>query len=230
MAPTTSSAREPRISRATLAFLKGLEQHNQRAWFEARRAQYEHDVRDASVSFVRGFAPHLAKVSPHFVADARPLGGSIMRIHRDVRFSKDKSPYRTSIGIHFLHARASETRPAPGWYVHIAPRETFAGGGLWHPPTSTVGKVRKAIDHDPDGWRRATRGVQVEGEQLKRVPKPFADDHALAADLRRKEWLWSVRIKDAQVAGPRFPEAVFDAFQEGAPLMAFLTGAVGHDF
>jgi len=225
-----ASPKAPRISRATLAFLKGLEANNDRKWFEAHRAEYERDVRDAAVNFVKDFTPYLAKVSPSFVAEAKPVGGSIMRIYRDVRFSKDKSPYRTSIGIGFGHGKATEARPGPGWYIHIAPGETFAGGGLWHPPTPVVAKVRRAIDKDPEGWRRAKRGIEVEGEQLKRVPKPYEADHPHAEDLRRKEWLWSVQLPDSKVASPRLPEHVFEAFQEGAPVMAFLTEAAGLRF
>jgi uncharacterized protein (TIGR02453 family) len=220
----------PRISRATFRFLARLKTHNERTWFEAHRAEYERDVRDASVNFVRAMAPYVAKVSPRYLAEAKPVGGSVLRIHRDIRFSKDKSPYRTAIRIHFMHADASEATPAPGWFVHIAPRQTFVGGGMWHPPAAVAAKVRRAIASDPSGWTRATRGTAVAGEQVKRVPAPFDPDSPLAADLRRKSWLWSVKVPDATAVSPRFPEACGAAMRKGAPLMAFLTKAVGLRF
>ena len=98
----------------------------------------------------------LEKISPHFRADARPSGGSLFRIYRDTRFSKDKSPYKTNVGIHFRHERAKDAH-APGFYLHIGPDEVFAGGGMWHPDTQAATRIREAIVADPDRWRRATR-------------------------------------------------------------------------
>lgn len=221
----------PGFSRATLAFLRDLERHNRRPWFERNRARYEAHVRDAAVQFVRDFEPYLRKLSPHFVADPRPVGGSVMRIHRDLRFSKDKKPYRTSVGIHFWHGACREDEEAPGWYVRIAPRDSFAGGGLWQPGTATLAKVRRAIDQDRDGWRRVLRsGVALQGEALKRLPKGYPEDHPFADDLRRKQFLFGTRIPDAQVASPSFPERCLEAFHEGLPLMGFLTRAGGLPF
>src|SRR4029450_14100165 len=83
---------------------------------------------EPALTFIEDFAPRLEKISPHFRADARPSGGSLFRIYRDTRFSKDKSPYKTNLGIHFRHELAKGT-PAPSYYLHIGPDEVFAGGG-----------------------------------------------------------------------------------------------------
>ena len=99
----------------------------------------------------RGVRPRLERISPHFRADARPSGGSLFRIYRDTRFSKDKSPYKTNVGIHFRHERAKDAH-APGYYLHIGPGEVFAGGGIWHPDTA-------GRDGHPRGDRRRSRAL-----------------------------------------------------------------------
>ena len=229
MAPKAAPAKEPRLSRASVKFLAELQKNNRRPWFEAHREAYERDVRDASVNFVRDMAPRVQKLSPHYVGEAKPLGGSIMRIHRDTRFSKDKTPYKTHLGMHFWHEDATEAKPAPVYYVSIGPQESGCGGGLYMLPTPAVTKVRQAIAAEPQRWEKAKRGLDVSGEQLKRVPKPWPEDHPHAADLRRKQFLWWVPLKQSDV-GPKLPEKVFDGFQQGAPLMDFLCGALGYRF
>jgi uncharacterized protein (TIGR02453 family) len=227
MVGAPAAASKKGINRGTLTFLASLEKNNKRPWFEAHRAQYERDVRDASVDFVKGFAPHLRKLSPHFIAEAKPVGGSIMRLHRDLRFSKDKTPYRTSIGIHFWHEDASDEGEAPVWYVHIAPKETFVGGGMWQPSGPTLDKVRRAIQRDPAAWAKAKRSVDLEGEQLKRPPKGVPEDHPLVEDLKRKQFLFSQQVPDAQVASPKFPQRCFAVMRGQEPMMEFLTRAAG---
>src|SRR5215211_7103516 len=106
------------------AFLADLREHNDREWFAANRDRYEDDLVEPALAFVDTFAPRLAKISPHFRADARPSGGSLFRIYRDTRFSKDKTPYKTSVGIHFRHERAKGA-DAPGYYLHIGPGEVL---------------------------------------------------------------------------------------------------------
>ena len=116
------------------AFLNSLAKNNDRTWFEANREQFECDVRTPLLSFISDFDVYLQRLSPHFVADARKVGGSLFRIHRDVRFSKDKSPYKTNVGVHFRHEQAQDAH-APGYYLHLQPRNSFVGGGIWHPDT-----------------------------------------------------------------------------------------------
>src|SRR6516225_4148851 len=129
-------------------------------------------------AFINAFAPRLENISPHYLADARPSGGSLFRIYRDTRFSKDNSPYKTNLGIHFRHERAKDAH-APGYYLHIGPGEVFAGGGIWRPATEAATAIREAIVADPEGWRHATRTgafakrLELSGDSLKRVP-PWA--------------------------------------------------------
>lgn len=217
---------EPRFSRATMRFLGDLEKHNNRPWFQAHREAYERDVRDASVAFVRDMLPYVAKLSPHYTGEAKPVGGSIMRIHRDTRFTKDKSPYKAAAGIHFWHEDATEAKPAPVFYLHMGPKHVYVGGGLYMLSPAGATRVRNAIATEPEEWVRAKRPVKLDGEQLKRVPKPWTEDHPLAADLRRKQFLWWLPLKRSDV-GPRLQDKCLAGFEKGAPMMGFLCGALG---
>ena len=116
-------------------FLIRLKVNNDREWFQANKARYEEQVKAPLQAFIGGFDERLARLSAHFVADPRPVGGSLFRIYRDVRFSKDKSPYKTAAGIHFRHERGKDAH-APGYYLHLEPSECFAACGLWMPATA----------------------------------------------------------------------------------------------
>src|SRR4051812_47440973 len=133
------------FTRAAFRFLRELREHNDRAWFAANKDRYETVVRDPALKLIAAFAPKLAKISPHLVADPRPVGGSMFRIYRDTRFSRDKSPYKTHIGIHFFHESATKTASVPGFYLHIQPGESFAAAGIWHPDPPSLEKLRQAI-------------------------------------------------------------------------------------
>jgi len=96
-------------------FLKDLKAHNTRPWFESNKPRYEEDVKEPMLRFITDLGPRLKKISPYLTADSRPAGGSMFRIYRDVRFSKDKSPYKTNVGAHFSHVREKDVH-APGLY------------------------------------------------------------------------------------------------------------------
>ena len=125
-------------------FLSELKENNNKEWFESNKARYESDVREPLLRFVTDFGVRLAEVSPHFVADARKSGGSLFRIYRDVRFSKDKTPYKTNAGLQLRHESGKDVH-APGFYLHLQPNEVFIGVGIWHPDNTTLGKIRDAI-------------------------------------------------------------------------------------
>jgi Conserved hypothetical protein (DUF2461) len=132
----------------TFAFLTALEQHNERAWFEANRERYERFVRGPALAWISAFGPALQKLAPHFVADPRPSGGSLLRIHRDTRFAADKRPYKSHIGMHFRHAGGKDIH-APGLYVHIEPGRSMLGVGLWHPEPEPLAKIRAHLIEHP---------------------------------------------------------------------------------
>ncbi len=217
------------------SFLEELRVNNDRDWFAANKQRYEEHVLEPALEFIAAFAPYLEKISPHFQADARPSGGSLFRIYRDTRFSKDKSPYKTNLGIHFRHERAKDAH-APGFYLHIGPDEVFAGGGMWHPDTQAANRVREAIVEDPDRWRRATgtggfaKRLALGGDSLKRVPSWADVDHRYADDLRRKDFFGSTRIDRGDVLAPGFVAEYARVCQAAAPLAHFLCDAVGVEF
>jgi uncharacterized protein (TIGR02453 family) len=157
-------------------------------------------VRDPLLRFIAAMGPKLGKISRHVVADPRPVGGSLFRIHRDVRFSKDKSPGKTHAAMSFRHVDAKETA-APGFYLHLGPGEVFAGAGLWHAPPEAVKPVRDAIVARSADWAKVVRACPLgeESETLKRTPRGYPE-HRFAADLRRRSLTTGVRFTEAQRA------------------------------
>jgi uncharacterized protein (TIGR02453 family) len=213
---------------ALFRFLRELKKHNERDWFMANKARYEADVRDPMLAFIRDLAPRLAKVSPHFVVDPRPVGGSMFRIHRDVRFSADKSPYKTHVAAHFQHARSRGA--APGFYLSLALDESYGGAGLWRPEPDALAHVRKAMVAAPGEWKRATKGLELGGEVLKRPPKGFDPEHPLVEDLKRKDFVTGTAFSESQVCGADFLDRFVAACRAHGPLVRFLARALDLPF
>jgi uncharacterized protein (TIGR02453 family) len=208
-------------------FLSDLKANNDREWFAANKDRYEEHVRGAALDFVADFAPRLEKISTHFVADPRPSGGSLFRIHRDTRFSKDKSPYKPYVGIRFSHERAKDAH-APGFYLHLQPGSVFVGAGIWHPDSPTLGKIREAIVDDPQAWRKATVGKswRLAGESLKRAPAGFDPEHPLIEDLKRKSFVAAVGLTQKDACAPGFIDRFGATCKETSPLVRFVCKAL----
>jgi uncharacterized protein (TIGR02453 family) len=175
-------------------FLDELTDHNNRPWFQENKGRYEREVLEPALAFIRAFQPSLKKISRFFVASDRRMGGSLMRVYRDTRFTKDSSPYKTNVGIQFRHEMARDVH-APGFYVHIQPDECFLAVGVWRPDSASLGQIRKAIVEWPDRWQRARddrkfhEHFRLEGDSLKRPPRGFPPDHPLVEDLKRTDFL-----------------------------------------
>jgi len=212
-------------------FLSDLERNNRREWFQEHKPRYEADLKEPALQFIRDFAPRLAKISPHFDAIPKAVGGSLFRIYRDTRFSKDKTPYKTHCGIHFRHETAKDAH-APGFYLHIAADEAFVGTGMWHPDPKTAGKVRAAIAADPAGWKRAIGGKafradwELAGDSLKRPPRGFDAEHPLIEDLKRKDFMALTPLSSDRVLAPGFLTDFAKCCKVGAPLVKFICGAL----
>jgi uncharacterized protein (TIGR02453 family) len=219
------------FSPALFRFLRDLRKNNDRDWFLAHKESYERDVKEPALAFVGAFAAPLRKLSPHLVADPRPVGGSLFRIHRDVRFGSDKRPYKTHVGIHFRHAGADGAH-APGLYLHLEPGDVFAAAGIWQPDGATLSEVRDAIAASPAAWRRAVGGSDfaerwaLSGESLVRVPRGYDPDHKCAGDLRRKSYIAITGLSERIACAADFAEQLADAWRACAPLMRFLTRAL----
>jgi len=221
------------FTRKLHGFLRDLEKRNDRDWFTAHQADFEAHVREPLRAFIRAMGEELRRLSPHFVADDRKVGGSMMRIQRDVRFSKDKSPYNTWVAARFLHEKGKKA-PAPGFYLHLSAKETTLGTGIWHPEPPALARIRKAILADGRGWVRARddrafRAVfpALGGESLKRPPAGVAADHPLVEDLKRKDYCAFATWKPADAIAADFLDRTAAAYRASAPLIRFLCGALG---
>ncbi len=220
---------------ALFEFLAELSMNNNREWFQANKARYERDVRNPLLHFVADFGEKLREISPHMVADPRPSGGSMFRIYRDVRFSKDKSPYKTNAGAHFRHEVGREVH-GPGFYLHLQPGMSFGGAGIWMPNSATLGKIRGAIVENPSRWERivdeeAFRSrFTLEGDSLKRAPKGIDPDHPLIGYLKLKSFAAGTSFHEDDVVSPGFIDIYADSCRTAAPFSEFLTKAVGLDW
>jgi uncharacterized protein (TIGR02453 family) len=211
-------------------FLRELRAHNERMWFEANKPRYLGLVRDPVLAFVEAVAPDLSAISPHVVADPRPSGGSLLRIYRDTRFSRDKTPYKTNVGLRFPHGAGKDIH-GPGYYLYLAPDEVFMGAGMWHPDPDALQAVREAIVKDPRGWKRAQRSALTHrGESLRRAPRGFDPGHPLVEDLKRTSFTTGRPFTEKQACSAGFPALFVSACRQEAPLMKFLAKALGLPF
>ena len=217
-------------------FFKDLSKHNERDWFQANKPRYRDSVQAPLLAFIEAMEGPLAKVSDCFVADPRPVGGSMFRIYRDVRFSRDKRPYKDHAACQFRHIAGKDAH-APGLYVHFEPGQVFFGGGIWTPPNPVLREIREAIVADDEAWVKASRGRafkrrfgEIRGDQLKRAPQGFDPEHPLVDDLRRKSFFAMQEADEELARSPKLPAEVGRAFAAMAPFMEFLTHAVGMPF
>jgi uncharacterized protein (TIGR02453 family) len=196
--------RAPYFSPALFRFLRQLKRHNDRDWFARNRERYEQDVREPLLRLIAESAEPLARISPAVNADPRPMGGSMFRIWRDTRFSKDKTPFKTHAAAHFRH-RAGRDVHAPGFYLHLEPGNVFFGAGIWHPDKEALDAIRRGIVENAALWKRITKGRAFcracywDGDSAKRVPAGIDPRHPLIEDLLRKDFtvLAEVPEKDA---------------------------------
>ena len=143
----------PGFSADLFKFLAELKNNNNRDWFNENKARYLSNVADPMCRFVAAMGPRLRKISKYYVADPRRHGGSMFRIYRDARYSKDKRPYKEHIGCQFRHVAGKDAH-APGFYAHFEPGQVLIGGGVWMPPSPVLFKIRSAIAEKPDDWKK----------------------------------------------------------------------------
>jgi uncharacterized protein (TIGR02453 family) len=226
------------FTRSSFGFLKELEANNNKTWWETNKDRYVRDVREPALDFIADFGRRLAEISPHFTADARANGGSLMRPYRDMRFSKGL-PYKTNVGIHFRHTQARDVH-APGFYLHIEPGQNFAGAGMWHPETKLARQIRQAINDDPDGWARAAHETGFasrwdvaahEDDRLKRVPKELdGNTHPYPDDLRLRSFSAGTRLTQKTIISSSLPDDLAKTFKLAAPYTRFICEAIGVPF
>ena len=198
------------FSEELIDFLVGLSANNEREWFNARKDVYETVLREPALEYIRQVGGPLADISPHIRASDRKQGGSLMRIYRDVRFSRDKSPYKTNVGIQFRHESGKDVH-APGYYVHISIEECFIGAGSWMPDRDALLAYRRAVSEHPREWLALkelaeTSEWSIDGhhDMLKRPPRGFSADDPMIEDIKRKHFIVTHRMDDRRGDGAGF--------------------------
>jgi uncharacterized protein (TIGR02453 family) len=223
---------------ASLKFLRGLARNNAKPWFEAHRREYEAFVLGPLRDFVDEMDVRFARIAPEIVGDRKR---SIFRIYRDVRFSDDKSPYKTNAGCWFYHRDGSHKvgqeshGGGAGFYFQLQPGNCFSGGGIWMPPKEALARIRDAIAERPAAFAKmlVTPGVVRrlggldEDAMLKKTPRGYAPDHPAAEWLRYKSFTLGRAYSDAQATSARLPQLLEDDFVLMLPLVRWLNAALG---
>jgi uncharacterized protein (TIGR02453 family) len=215
-------------------FLNQLAANNDRTWFKINQQQYEDQVRTPALQFITAMQEPILMMSPRFTAVAKKVGGSLMRPQRDSRFSKDKPPYKTNVGIQFRHFQAKDVH-APGFYVHIANDECFIAAGIWHPRSQELNAIRHCIDDNPNGYLKALAqlsraGFELTGDSLTRQPRGFDKNHPLIEELKRKDFIAIKPLSIKQVCQSNFVDYCAQEYQHTRALMAYLCFALDLDF
>ena len=220
-------------------FFRALARHNDREWFERHRARWEIEVRDPLRALVEEMDVRLARLAPEMVGDPKR---SIFRLHRDVRFSADKSPFKTYAAAQFYHrdaGRGAGTDAAgagAAFYLHIGDRDSLVAGGLWMPARPALDAVRAAIAEDPEGFgaivtdtrfRRRFGGLEEEA-MLKRMPRGYAESHPAARWLRYRSFTGWRPLPAAEVESTRLAQVLERDFAILLPLVRWLNAAIGY--
>lgn len=215
--------------------MEDLEDNNNRDWFKANKHRYDSDVLEPALDFITAMGPLIEKISEYFTATPKRMGGSLMRVYRDTRFSKDKTPYKTNIGIQFRHERGKDVH-APGYYLHIESTGCFLGAGIWHPESGVQRAIRERIANKPDAWQRVvatksfTNTYTLGGDSLKRPPRGFSEDTPHLDDVKRKDFIGVCDFSIDEAASPKFAAQVAARFAKATPLMQFLCAAAEVEF
>ena len=226
----TSISKSP-FSPKLFGFLRELKVHNDREWFAENKSKYEQDVLSAAMDFVGQMQPRLASHSRYLLATPKRVGGSIMRIYRDTRFAKDKTPYKTNVGIHFRHAIGGDVH-APGLYVHLEPDECFIAAGIWLPPSESLAAIRQAIMDNPSDWNKVRNNkkfvsrFKLDGDSLKTAPRGIDPKHPAIEDLRRKSFAGVARLNEKDFLQSDICDKLMLAFDDAKLLMKFLCDAL----
>jgi len=224
------TAEEPCFSPELFAFLRELAQNNEREWFNANKDRYERELKEPALAFVEDMGYRLPQVAPHLTADKR----SLFRIYRDTRFAKDKTPYKTHVGIYFRHVRSAEADTG-GLYVHLEPGHVFLGAGIWHPRPPALKRIRDALVTHPGRWRAALEAVEpvwrlADGESLKRPPAGYRADDPLIDDIKRKSFAIVSSLSQRQATASGFLDECEARAARARPYLAFLCGALGVEY
>jgi uncharacterized protein (TIGR02453 family) len=216
--------------REGIQFLKQLRRNNNRPWFEEHKGQYESFVKLPMQSLIAALKPYFERFAPEY--DVNPKR-SMFRVYRDVRFSKDKTPYKTHVAAHFVLRGKPKGIEGSGYYLHIEPGEVFIGGGIYMPGGDQIKKIRRAMWEQPDRFlsiieerKFKRRFGELEGDKLKRVPRGYDPEPRLAESLKLKQFFVGSEWAESVCYKRSFVEKVAKAFEEATPLARFLNEAM----
>jgi len=215
-----------------LQFLVDLAGNNERSWFQPRKEQYERLLKEPLEALCEALQDRFEARGLPMRADPKR---SPFRIYRDVRFSKDKSPYKTNIGADFPYVDDEPNPGEPihsgaGGYFHLSPEESYVGGGMWHPEPARLAAFRAQVATHPDRVMAALedpgfvkRFGKVNGEQLKRVPTGFAADHPQSELLKLKDVVFGRTLGDEEIFSRDLPDILVEDFAAAMPVYRFLS-------
>ena len=219
--------------KGALTFLKSLSENNNREWFDENKPwfreeyQYFTDLVGLILEKASNLDPDLGLLEPK---------KCVFRIYRDVRFSKDKSPYKTNFGAWIN--KGGKQSPSAGFYFQISPGGSFVGGGVYHPEASVLAKVRQEIDYnskelhtilDSDAYKKYFAGLW-NGDTLKRAPKGYEPDHPDIALIKLKSFVGMHQIPDSIIKKNGLEDYVSELFGAAAPLVNYLNAAILDDY
>lgn len=219
------------LQSSTLQFLKGLKKNNNKTWFDGHRTQYEAAKKDME-NFIQLVIDSHGKKDP----DIRDLTakGCLFRIYRDVRFSKNKTPYKTNMGASM--SRGGKKSAYAGYYFHCEPGGSFVGGGIWMPEPPQTKKIRQEIDYCLDEFNKIVEGKKFKSIYggleinddwtLSKVPQGFEKDNPAVEYLKLKSWIATAELKDEDLTSKDLLKKTLAAFETLQPLVAFLNRAI----
>lgn len=211
-----------------IAFLRKLRKNNNRDWFGKHKSEYEENVKLPMQSFIASLKKPMSLLAPEIEVDPKR---SLFRIYRDVRFSKNKDPYKTHVAAVFH--KKGKWEDSAGFYVHIEPDEVYAGGGIYMPDSSQVKRIRSTIAADSETFLSIMLDKSfkqmfgaLEGDRLKRTPIGYSSDHPMAEWLKFKSYYTGTKFSNEEYQSPRFVKSVMKAYEKLIPLIRFLNHAL----
>ena len=226
------------FSPKAMTFLRGLAKNNRKEWFEERRSDYEALLKRPLAELIEEVDVRLATIAPEIIGSPKK---SSFRIHRDVRFSKDKSPYKTHVACWFFHRDAGHgvgseaAHGGAGFYFHMAPTGNFCGGGIWMPPRPALVKLRQALAEDHKGFEdivlsagfKRRFGALDDEALLMRMPRGFDPLHPAGTWLRYQSFTAGHPLTNEEIQSPKLPATLAKSFNAMAPFIRWLNGALG---
>lgn len=216
------------LQSSTLSFLRDLKKNNDKSWFDAHRKEYEVAKSNFEI-FVGQLLKALCTLEPALAGQSAK--DCTYRIFRDVRFSKDKTPYKSHFGAFF--ARGGRKWDGAGYYLHLEPGGIFAGGGLWMPEAPLLKAVRQEIDYAFEDWKGIVESKpfrkifpEIKGETLQKLPQGYNADNPAIGYLKYKSFIASHRMDDADLTGKDALKKVVSVFTTLRPMVDFLNRAV----